>query len=327
VGNKGRIEVSIIVVNYNTRDILRDCLDSVYKQAKIIECEVIVIDNASRDGSVEMIKNFFPQVILIENPINRGFAAANNQGIRVAKGEYMLLLNSDTILLDNAVKKSVEFADSHERAGIVGCRVLNRDGTLQPTCFMFPSLLNLVLLVSCLNKLFYRSRFFGREQMTWWDRMDEREVDVVTGCFMLVRREGVRDVGLLDEQYFMYGEETDWCYRFKKKNWKVFYTPVPEIVHIGGCSSSHIKPKMILQLRGSILLFFKKHYGQMSYRLACFLTSCFFLCRMPYWFGRALFSGGFRKPYLEMAVAYWIGAFKAVFGWQALCAWKLDAGD
>lgn len=313
------MDVSIIIVNYNTNDVLRDCLDSIYEQTQNVRFEVIVIDNASSDDSAKMIKNCFSQVVLIENYENRGFAAANNQGIEIAKGRYLLLLNSDTVVLDNAITKTVEFADSHKEAGIVGCRVLNPDRSIQPTCFMFPSLLNAFLLASYLNNLFPRNRFFGRERMTWWDRKDEHEVDVVTGCFMLVRREAINRVGLMDEQFFMYGEEGDWCYRFKQANWKVMFAPVGEIIHLRGRSSEQAKPKMVLQLRASVLLFFKKHRRRLSYRLACLLISLFFLFRIPYWLGRAIFIHSARNLNWQMASAYSAGAFKALFGWQALC--------
>ncbi len=216
-------EVSVVVVNWNTQDILRDCLISIYEQCGEIDLEVIVIDNASTDGSVEMVKKDFPQVTLIENSQNRGFAAANNQGIAISKGRYVLLLNSDTVVLDNAIAKTAAFADSHPEAAVVGCRVLNPDRTLQPTCFMFPSILNMLLSSTYLYKLFPKNKFFGRERMTWWNRNDIREVDVVTGCFMLVRQDTIKKVGSMDEQFFMYGEETDWCYRFKQAGWKVMF--------------------------------------------------------------------------------------------------------
>jgi len=314
------MDVSIIIVNYNTKDVLRDCLESIYEQTRQVHFEVIVVDNASADGSVNMIKDCFSKVILIENSENRGFAAANNQGIKIAKARYLLLLNSDTVILDDAIRKTVEFADSHKEAGILGCRVLNPDSSLQPTCFMFPSLLNAVLLTSYLNNLFPRNRFFGREQMTWWDRTDEREVDVVTGCFMLVRKTAIKQVGEMDTRFFMYAEETDWCYRFKQADWKIMFTPVGEIIHAGGCSAKQMKPKMVLQLRASVLLFFKKHRTRLSYRVACLFMSLFFLLRIPYWLERAVSSHGTQKLGWQMARAYGVGAFKALFGWQALCA-------
>jgi len=312
-------EVSVVVVNWNTQDILRDCLRSIYEQGGEIDLEVIVIDNASTDGSVEMVKKDFPQVTLVENSQNRGFAAANNQGIDISKGRYVLLLNSDTVVLDNAIAKTVAFADSHPEAAIVGCRVLNPDRTLQPTCFMFPSILNMLLSSTYLYKLFPKSKFFGREQMTWWDRSDVREVDVVTGCFMLVRRKAIQQVGTMDEQFFMYGEETDWCCRFRQAGWKVMFNPVCEIIHLGGQSSRQKRSKMILQLRGSILLFMKKHNSSLKYALACLLVALFFFLRVPYWLIRALFSRKNKSDDILTARAYLSGACKALLGAESLC--------
>ncbi len=313
------LEVSIIVVNWNTQDNLRDCLRSIYEQAGEIDFEVIVIDNASTDGSVEMVKKDFPQVTLIENSKNRGFAAANNQGIDISQGRYVLLLNSDTVVLDNALAKTVAFANSHPEAAVVGCRVLNPDRTLQPTCFMFPSILNMLLSSTYLYKLFPKNKFFGRERMTWWNRNEIREVDVVTGCFMLVRQDTIKKVGSLDEQFFMYGEETDWCYRFKQAGWKVMFTPVCEIIHLGGQSSRQKRSKMILQLRGSILLFMKKHNSSLKYAFACLLVALFFFLRVPYWLIRAVFSRNNKSDDILIARAYLAGAYKALLGTESLC--------
>jgi len=140
-----RMDVSVIIVSWNTRDILQDCLESVYAQTRGVSFEVIVVDNASSDGSVEMVRSQLQQVTLVANRDNRGFAAANNQGMQIARGRYILLLNSDTVVLDGAIQKVVAFADQHPEAAVVGCRVLNRDGTLQQSCFKYPSLLNLLL--------------------------------------------------------------------------------------------------------------------------------------------------------------------------------------
>ncbi len=312
-------EVSVVVVNWNTQDILRDCLGSIYEQCGEIDLEVIVIDNASTDGSVEMVKKDFPQVTLIENSQNSGFAAANNQGIAISKGRYVLLLNSDTVVLDNAIAKTAAFADSHPEAAVVGCRVLNPDRTLQPTCFMFPSILNMLLSSTYLYKLFPKNKFFGRERMTWWNRNDIKEVDVVTGCFMLIRQKAIQQVGTMDEQFFMYGEETDWCYHFKQAGWKVMFTPVCEIIHLGGQSSRQKRSKMILQLRGSILLFMKKHNSFLTYALACLLVALFFFLRVPYWLIRAVFSRNNKSDDILIARAYLAGACKALLGAESLC--------
>lgn len=313
------MDVSIVIVNWNTSQITCDCLKSVYRQIGNINFEVIVVDNASTDDSVEVIKNEFPQVNIIQNPVNLGFAAANNQGITRAKGRYVLLLNSDTVVLDNAISKTVSFADDNPEAAVVACKVLNPDKTLQTTCFMFPSILNMLLSSTYLYKIFPKSRFFGRERMTWWDRSNSRQVDVATGCFMLVRQDAIQQVGTMDEQFFMYGEETDWCYRFKQAGWKVMFTPVGEIMHLGGQSSRQNRTQMILKLRGSMLLFFQKYNSKFSYRLACLLICLFFSCRVPYWLGKALFSKDATNRHLQRAKTYATGAFRALHGWRGLC--------
>ena len=308
------MDVSVIIVNWNTKELLRDCLSSVYEHAGNVDYEIIVIDNASTDGSASMVKDDFRQVILIENSDNRGFATANNQGMAVAKGRYVLLLNSDTIVLDNSIANTVRFADDNPRAAVTGCRVLNPDRTLQRTCFMFPSILNMLLSSTYLYKLFPKSRFFGREQMTWWDRNDVRQVDAVTGCFMLVRREAIEQAGMMDEHFFMYGEETDWCYRFRQKGWKVMFAPVGEIIHFGGQSTAQQPVAMIVQLRLSILKFMKKHYSRPVYLIARLLVALFFAVRLPVWMVKALIRPAARNEAAIKMKAYSAGAVSALFG-------------
>ncbi len=311
-------DASIIIVSWNTRDILQDCLKSISEQAGDIDYETIVVDNASADGSAEMVREKFPSVILIENSSNCGFAAANNQAMRIAKGRYILLLNSDTLILDRAIEKTISFADAHPEVAVTGCRVLNSDKSLQPTCFMFPSILNMVLSSSYLYKLFPGSKFFGRERMTWWDRSDTREVDVVTGCFILVRPQAIEQVGMMDEQFFVYGEETDWCYRFKQSGWKVIFTPEAEIIHLGGASSKQIRPEMQMQLKASILLFMKKHRKLVSYYLGCIVTSLFFSARVPYWLGIALVSKNSKEDCWLTTKTYLSASIRSLTGWSAL---------
>lgn len=298
------MDVSVIIVNWNTRDILCNCLQSVYEQAGEVDFEVIVIDNASTDGSVEMVKKDFPQVDLIENSKNRGFAAANNQGMAIAHGRYVLLLNSDTIVLDGAIQKTVEFADQQAAMAVVGCKVLNPDRTIQATCFMFPSLLNLLLSATYLYKLFPRSRFFGRERMLWWDRNDVREVEVVTGCFMLVRREAIEQVGVMDEAFFMYAEETDWCYRFKKAGYRSLFFPGAQIIHLGGQSSTKVKVRMLIELRLSVLRFCRGHYSSFVFVVCALLIQLFFLARIPYWKIAILLAGKSRENSRSHLQAY-----------------------
>lgn len=316
------VDVSIIIVNWNTKKLLYNCISSIYEHTGSVDCEIIVVDNASEDGSAEMIKTNYPGVILIENCENKGFAAGNNLGISIATGRYILLLNSDTLILNKAIEKAVSFADSNSTAAVIGCRVLNPDKTLQHTCFMFPSIVNLVFATTYLYKIFPRNRLLGRERMTWWSRDDVREVDVVSGCFMLVRQKAIEQVGVMDERFFMYGEETDWCFRFKQADWRIFLTPNAEIIHLGGASSKQAKLDMTLQLRGSILLFFEKHRSKLSYRLACLLMSLFFFLRVPYWLAQAILSKNTVNRRLQATKTYAAGAFKALLGWRALCIQK-----
>ena len=274
-------DVAIIIVNWNTREILRDCLHSVYEQTQGINFEVIVVDNASSDGSAEMVRQKFPQVVLIENTENRGFAAANNQGIAVAGGRYVLLLNSDTIVLDGAIQKSAAYADCHPDIGILGCQVWENETTIQRTCFRFPSVWNLFLHALGFRRLFPRSRFFGREKIVGWERNTEREVDVVSGMFMLVRRESIDQVGLMDEDYFVYAEETDWCWRFRKAGWRCVFTPTARIIHLDGGSKSteQVSAKMYVQQQKSLLIFHRKQRGWFSWIAAKSVYIFFMLIR------------------------------------------------
>jgi GT2 family glycosyltransferase len=256
------VDVSIIVVNWNTCCLLAQCLQSVQAQILSPDFEVIVVDNASTDDSREMVRRDFPQVKLIVNSENRGFSAANNQGIAVAQGRYVLLLNSDTIVLDKAIEKTVAFADRYPDTAVTGCRVLNPDRSLQITCFMFPSLLNWFLHSTYLCQLFPQNRFFGRERMTWWARNDEREVEVVTGCYMLVRRAAIDQVGMMDERFFMYAEETDWCFRFIANGWKIRFTPDAQIIHFGGGSAPKLGANRARVTNRSFVRYMFKHWSK-----------------------------------------------------------------
>jgi len=314
-----RPDVTIVIVSWNTRAILRDCLRSVYENAGPVNFDIIVVDNASTDGSAEMVRAEFAGVRVIANSDNRGFAAANNQGITVATGRYVLLLNSDTIVLDGAIAKTIAFADARPEAAVVGCRVLNPDRTLQASCFLFPSILNLLLSATYLYKLFPRSRFFGRERMSWWDKKDAREVDVISGCFMLVRRETIDQVGPMDEGFFMYAEETDWCYRFQKAGWSNVYTPDGQIIHLGGQSTAQVSTPMMVQLRLSVLRFMRKHRGPLVYWICCLLVSIFFLVRVPIWLSVWLVVARNRQLARTKLLAYARGV-RCVFAPNALTA-------
>jgi len=253
------VDLSIVIVSWNTRDITRECLRSVFDNLGRLDAEVWVVDNASEDGSADMVAEEFPQASLIRNDTNRGFAAGNNQAIAPAQGRYVLLLNSDTVVLGDVLTESVRYMDAHADVGVMGCRVLNPDRTMQETCFMLPSLLNVALLTSGLAKL--NAPFFGRERYRGWRRNSEREVGVVTGCYMMCRRGAIEQVGPLDETFFFCGEETDWCRRFRAGGWRLMFAPVGEIVHIGNASGRRYDHKRDVLLTAGLVGYHRKHSG------------------------------------------------------------------
>jgi GT2 family glycosyltransferase len=299
------IDVSVVIISWNTADLLKQCLQSVFSETLNIDFEVVVVDNASSDRSAEMVAQEFPEVILIANTKNLGFAAANNQGIETARGRYVLLLNSDTIVLDGAIQRTVGYADKHTDVAVVGCRVLNPDQTLQHSCFMFPSLLNWFLSASYLYKIFPSSRFFGRERMTWWSREEERDVEVVTGCFMLVRREAIADVGVMDDGFFMYAEETDWCYRFRAKGWKNRFMPDAQIVHIGGASAAKLGTRRAQISNASFVRYMFKHWSRPRALVGIFMLLFFYTVRLMVLFpARLVYTSVKNKQMLDN---HWAG--------------------
>lgn len=260
--------ISIVIVSYNTRDLLRKCLRSILETADERFCpsglpiEIIVVDNASSDGTISMLQREFPDVQVIANAENVGFAEANNQGITIAKGDYILLLNPDTEMLPGALAALVHFMDMHPEAGAVGPRLLNADKTLQPSCHAFPNLLGHFIDIAELYRFFkviQRFRPGGNHTQTC-------AVDWVTGACVLLRREAISQVGLLDEDYFLYAEEMDWCYRARELGWLTYFTPQAEVIHVGGGSSGETRGALIVELYRSLYLFYHKHRSAWSLR-------------------------------------------------------------
>jgi N-acetylglucosaminyl-diphospho-decaprenol L-rhamnosyltransferase len=247
-------DVSVIVVTYNALPWLERCLESVRAY------ETIVVDNGSTDGTLALVRDGFPQARVIEQE-NRGLGAGWNAGMRAAAGRYHLLLNADAWVLDDAVERLVAFADDHADAALVGPRLRNPDGTLQRSVRGFPTLWRLATEYFFLRKLAPRSRVLNAFYAGGFDHDTVREADFVMGACMLVRRQAVEQVGMLDEDFFMFSEETDWCYRFRKAGWKVLFFPGAEVTHVGGASwTRDYDPMYREQLRGH-LRFFAKHDG------------------------------------------------------------------
>jgi hypothetical protein len=210
-----------------------------------------------------MVEAHFPRVRLIRNHENLGFAAGCNAGLEAATGRYLLLLNPDTIVLGDVIAATVRYLDEHPDVATMGCRILNADGSLQPSCFRDPSVLNTFLGVTGLAKLPW-PRFFGRERMTHWQRDSERDVDVVTGCYLATRREVIEDVGLLDAGYFFCGEEADWCRRMRIRGWVLRFAPVGDIIHLDGVAGRKLSERRDLLGMAGLVRYVDHHDGRLA---------------------------------------------------------------
>ncbi|MDO8589386.1 MAG: glycosyltransferase family 2 protein [Armatimonadota bacterium] len=275
--------LAICIVSWNTRKLLRQCLESVFANLDGLDAEVIVVDNASEDSSAEMVEREFPDVTLIRSESNRGFASANNLGLSRSSSKYFLLLNSDTIVLPGALRSLVEFMDAAPEAGAVAPKLLNLDGSLQRSCSSFPSPLTELLDAVYLSKVFPRSRLFGRFAMSYWDFDAAREVDFAGGSCLLLRRFALEQVGPLDESYFMYTEEADLCFRLKRAGWKVVFVPHARIIHIGGQSSKRRPVEMAVELPVSRHRFIAKFEGPVRAALFKGAVALGGVCRLAVW--------------------------------------------
>ena len=215
----------------------------------------------------------------------------------IASGRYVLLLNPDTVVLDGAIQKTLRCADEHPDAAVVACKVLDGERVAQHECFLYPSLLNVAISSVGLNRLLPRSRFFGRERMTWRDLDAPMEAPAVAGCFMLVRREAIDDVGPMDEAYFMFAEETDWCWRMTSRGWKVLYFPGASVVHHGGASTERVAGRMLVCERRSILRFIRKREGALRAALANLLMTAGTVLRLAFWALQSVTSARARQSF------------------------------
>lgn len=277
------MDLSILIINWNTREMLRDCLTSVFEGTPAgYRVEIIVVDNASEDGSQEMVRTEFPQVIMIKNDENRGFAAANNQAMVIASGTNILLLNSDTLVHGDVLVRSLEYMNAHCNVGAMGCRVLNADGSLQHSTSQFPSFTNLAFQTLGLDRLTSLPAF-RKYRMLDWDRQSECYVETVSGCYLMVRKQCIEAVGLLDEDFFFFGEETDWCRRMREAGWHVAFAPVGDITHFGGGSSGSLNHKRDLMLSEATVRLHRKHAGLFSALSVYLLLFAFNASRLIYW--------------------------------------------
>lgn len=269
------IDLSVVIVNYNTKTLLRDCLHSVLDSRGLNGLDVIVVDNASTDGSADMVREEFPQVHLIASPVNGGYSYANNLGLRAAQpSRYYLLLNPDTVVPPSALAEMVAYMDARPDAGVAGPRLVLADGSLDLACRRgFPTPMVSLYRLSGLSRLFPKSRRFGRYNMTYLDPDDEAEVDSVVGAFMMVRAEAMHQAGPLDETFFMYGEDLDWAYRIRQKGWKVYYNPAVTVLHYKRAASRHSR-RAQFEFQRAMYIFYRKHYAATTNRALHFLILC-----------------------------------------------------
>jgi N-acetylglucosaminyl-diphospho-decaprenol L-rhamnosyltransferase len=274
------VDIGIVIVNFNTRALLERCLASVYASRDHRDCpslRIVVVDNDSRDGSAEMVAAAFPNVELIHNRANVGYPSANNQGLALLgygdghlpeeAPRYALLLNADTEVPPDVFAKVVRYADANPDVGVLGPKLIRPDGTLDLACRRsFPTPEVSAYRMLGLSRLFPRSRRFGRYNLTYLDPDATTDVDSVVGAFMMVRREAVADVGLLDEAFFMYGEDLDWAFRIKAAGWRVVYYPLVTVLHVKRASSRQ-SPRAQIEFWRSMEIFYRKHYADATPRV------------------------------------------------------------
>ena len=263
------MRVSVVIVSWNAKAFLLKCIDSIIRQRGAGSLEVIVVDNASRDGSPEAVKANYPQVRLIANDDNYGFAKANNIGIRATTGDYLFLINSDVVVSEGCFAKTMQHMDEHPEIGMLGPKIVGQDGNVQRSCMGYPSLWSTLCRAFALDSLFPRSKLFGSQLLTWWDHSDTRPVEVINGCFWVVRRTAMERVGLLDERFFIYAEDIDWSKRFNEGGWKVVFFSEAEALHYGGASSSNAPIRFDIEAQRASYQYWQKHHSRAT--VLCFL--------------------------------------------------------
>ncbi|MCA9994131.1 MAG: glycosyltransferase family 2 protein [Anaerolineales bacterium] len=261
--------LSVIIINWNTCKLLVKCLNAIYTYPPSCSFEIIVVDNASTDESLKTVKQQFPDVILITNQENVGFARANNQAIQTSSSDYFLLLNSDAFVGLNSLQSLVAVMDSNPNAAICGPMLLNKDKTFQASFADFPTLKTELIHQLGLAKLLISSDYPSHSLS---QSLIQQKVDWVGGACMIVRRNAIEQAGLLDESFIMYGEEMEWCYRIKQCGWEIIFCPDAKVVHLGGQSSTAMPDWKYIQIQKGTILFFAKHYGLLLARILAFIT-------------------------------------------------------
>lgn len=309
------MKLSIIIVNYNVKYFLEQCLYSVRKASNHLDMEVIVVDNNSVDGSNEMLRDKFPEVKLIENTVNTGFSVANNQGIRIAQGEYILLLNPDTVVQEDTFEKICRFMDEHPDAGGLGVKMIDGKGNFLPESKRgLPTPMVAFYKIFGLARIFPKSTLFGKYHLGYLSNDEIHEVDVLAGAFMLMRKSALEKVGLLDEAFFMYGEDIDLSYRIQKAGYKNYYYPNTSIIHYKGESTKKSSVNYVFVFYNAMIIFAKKHFSKQNAKTFSFLINIAIYLRAAF----AIMNRVLRRlvlPFLDASLWY-IGLYIIKIYWE-----------
>jgi GT2 family glycosyltransferase len=311
----GSARVSVVIVVWNAKQYVLECLESLREHCGNVCSEVIVVDNASSDGTPELVAEMFPEFKLIRNPENFGFAKANNIGIAETSGDYICLVNSDVKFIDDCISPMVCYLSDHAAVGMVGPKMLAANGEVRRSTMRFPTVWNNFCRAVGLDSLFKKSRSFGGLMMADFDHQTTAPVEVLNGWFLLVRRSAVERVGLLDPQFFMYGEDVDWCYRFRKAGESVVFFAEAGAIHYGGASSANAPLRFYLELYRATWQYWRKHHSglaQLGFLVAFSLhhsvrllvSGCIYLCSPAQ---RTHTAARFRR---SLACLQWVGAAK-----------------
>jgi len=276
------VVLSIVIVNWNGGQVLLDCLDSIFAHPPVFPFEVIVFDNGSQDGSPDRLETLFPQVYVSRSSKNLGFSGGNNRAFEISRGRYLLLLNNDTLILKDALSVMVAEIERDPHVGVLGPRMLNPDGSLQPSAGIFPNLMTEFLDQTMLY------RFIPIFKLGNWDYTQPRDVDWLTGACLMIRREVYKQVGGLDPGYFMFLEDVDWCLRIWQSGWRVRFTPAASIIHLKGHSSQAILSRMLIEDQRSTYRFVRKHFGKANVWGFRLIASLGVILRSFFWGGRAI---------------------------------------
>ncbi|MDH4222934.1 MAG: glycosyltransferase [candidate division Zixibacteria bacterium] len=286
--------LSIIIVTWNSEEFIPDCLKSIFNTKGSLDIEVIVVDNDSEDGTVKVITEFGPEVKLISNQENLGYAKGNNQGIEIARGEYILLLNPDVVLKENTLKLMLDFMERERGIDGLSPQLLNPDGTIQPSCREFPDFSILLWEITGLSSLFPESRVFGRWRMGYFDFKSVREVDQPMSSFLLLRKNVLEKIGLFDESFPIFFNDVDLCYRIKLKGGKLYFYPEAKAIHHKGASTFQIKPVSILHSHLGFFRFLRKYKKDFLSQLLVYFSGIILmaaaLLRIIWYFLKTIFS-------------------------------------